>query len=131
MKAQPRRRPVVLAMLAAALFAVAACGPGERRVALTAVPGGDSRRGAAAMGLYGCAACHTIPGVAGATASVGPPLTDFAYRQYIAGQLTNTPENLVRWIMDPQGVEPGTAMPNMGVTESDARDIAAYLATLK
>jgi cytochrome c1 len=126
-----RWRPVVVVLLAAALLAAAACGPGERRLALTDVPGGDADRGEAAMGLYGCAACHTIPGVAGANTSVGPPLTDFAYRQYIAGELTNTPDNLVRWIMDPQGVEPGTAMPNMGVTEADARDIAAYLASLK
>ncbi len=118
-------------MAAGLMLCVAACGEGERRVALTGVPGGDPERGRAAMGLYGCGACHTIPGVPAANTSVGPPLTDFALRQYIAGQLANTADNLVLWIMDPQGVEPGTVMPNMGVTEADARDIAAYLATLK
>ena len=55
----------------------------------------------------------------------------FARRAYIAGQLPNDPENLVRWIQDPQGVEPGTAMPNLGVTAAVARDMAAYLYTLR
>jgi cytochrome c1 len=62
---------------------------------------------------------------------VGPPLTMFAHRAYIAGQLPNQPENLVRWIQDPQGVEPGTAMPDLGVTPAVARDMAAYLYTLR
>jgi cytochrome c1 len=55
----------------------------------------------------------------------------FARRSYIAGQLVNSPDNLVRWIMDPQGVEPGTAMPNLGVVPVVARDMAAYLYTLQ
>jgi cytochrome c1 len=61
---------------------------------------------------------------------VGPPLNDWSERGYIAGELPNNAENLIRWIMDPQGVEPGTDMPNLGVTEEQARDIAAYLFTL-
>jgi hypothetical protein len=61
---------------------------------------------------------------------VGPPLTSFANRSYIAGQLVNSPDNLIRWIMDPQGVEPGTAMPDLGVIPEVARDMAAYLYTL-
>ncbi len=119
-----------LCMLLTALV-LAACGPDNRLVALTEVPGGDAERGRAAMPLYGCGSCHSIPGLPGANANVGPPLDGFANRQFIAGQLANTADNLVLWIMDPQGVEPGTAMPNMGVTEEDARDIAAYLATLR
>ena len=114
-----------------AVWLLAACGPGDRRVALTEVPGGSAERGQAVMAAYGCGACHTIPGVAGASASVGPPLAEFAYRQYIAGQLANTPDNLVAWLMNPQTYEPGTVMPDMGVTEDDARDMAAYLATLR
>jgi cytochrome c1 len=72
-----------------------------------------------------------IPGIAGATGTVGPPLTDFADRGYIAGELPNNGDNLIRWIMDPQGVEPGTAMPDLDVSERQARDIAAYLFTLR
>jgi cytochrome c2 len=119
-------------VLAAALI-LAACSAGsdERNIVLTGVAGGDAERGRAAIRAYGCDACHTIPGVPGATASVGPPLTDFARRHYIAGRLANTPDNLVTWIMVPQSIEPGTAMPDLGVIESDALDIAAYLATLK
>ena len=124
-------RTVLGAALLAAAVLLAACDSDDRRVALTAVPGGDADRGRAAMPLYGCGACHSIPGLPGANASVGPPLEGFANRQFIAGELANTADNLVLWIMDPQGVEPGTAMPNMGVTETDARDIAAYLATLR
>ncbi|MDQ6685763.1 MAG: c-type cytochrome, partial [Pseudomonadota bacterium] len=95
------------------------------------VVGGDAKRGPALIVAYGCAACHTVPGVDGAIGNVGPPLTRIGDRTYIAGMLRNTPPNLVRWIRDPQGVVPGNAMPNMGVTEAQARDIAAYLYTLR
>lgn len=76
---------------------------------------------------YGCGSCHTIPGVAGADGLVGPPLTHFSQRGYIAGRLTNSPENLARWIQDPDGVDPETAMPDLGVTAEEARNMAAYL----
>ncbi|HEU4631521.1 MAG TPA: c-type cytochrome [Gemmatimonadaceae bacterium] len=88
-------------------------------------------RGRAAIDAYGCGACHMIPGVDGAVGLVGPPLVAWSRRTVIAGELSNTPENLVRWIRYPQLVEPGTAMPNLGVTDRDARAISAYLATLR
>jgi len=94
------------------------------------VDGGDPARGVRALGTYGCGSCHMIPGVDGAKGTVGPPLTAFGRRTYVAGLLPNTQENLVRWIERPQAVSPGNAMPNLGVTERDARDIAAYLYTL-
>lgn len=90
----------------------------------------DIQRGRELVREYGCITCHTIPGVEGADGLVGPPLTHFSQRAYIAGQLTNTPENLARWIRDPQEVEPGTAMPDLGVTEADAADIAAFLSSI-
>ncbi len=62
---------------------------------------------------------------------VGPPLNQFALRAYIAGQLPNQPDNLMRWLQDPQQVEPGTAMPDLGVSPAVARDMAAYLYTLR
>lgn len=95
------------------------------------IPNGDPNRGQRLIGQYGCGSCHTIPGVRGADGLVGPPLTQFGSRSYIAGELPNTPGNLQHWIRDPHSVEPGTAMPDLGVTELDARDIAAYLYTLR
>lgn len=93
--------------------------------------GGEATVGASLIRSYGCGTCHTIPGVRGAEGKVGPPLTAFAYRSYIAGNLSNDPQNLIAWIMDPQAIEPGTAMPNLGVTAAEARNIAAYLYTLE
>lgn len=96
------------------------------------VTGGDPKRGLAAIEAHGCASCHVIPGVARAESSwVGPPLTKFGRRSYIAGQLVNNEENLVRWIVAPDEVEPGTAMPDLGVEEIEALDIAAYLHSLR
>jgi cytochrome c len=86
--------------------------------------------GQVAIRKYGCGSCHTIPGIKGADALVGPPLVHFRRRSFIAGQLKNTEANLRRWISDPQGVEPGTAMPDLEVTDADARNIAAYLESL-
>ena len=91
------------------------------------VPGGDIDRGRELIDAYGCDACHTIPGVPGAIATVGPPLNNWPQRAYIAGSLINNPENLIDWIRLPQEIEPGSAMPNLGVSEEEARDMAAFL----
>jgi cytochrome c1 len=92
---------------------------------------GDPDRGQVAIERYGCGACHQVRGVNGANGMVGPPLSNIGSRMYLAGQLPNSATNLVQWIRDPQKVEPGTAMPNLNVSEADARDIAAYLYTLR
>jgi cytochrome c len=80
---------------------------------------------------YGCGACHIIPGIRGAHALVGPSLERVASRMYIAGVLPNTPENMLQWLQNPPAVQPFTAMLNMGVTETDAWDIAGYLYMLR
>lgn len=90
----------------------------------------DVLRGRRALQQYACTACHSIPGVTGPQAFVGPPLERFARREWIAGTLPNTPQNLERWLTHTQEVKPGTAMPQLGVVPQDARDIAAFLATL-
>lgn len=90
----------------------------------------DVNRGHAALSQYGCNGCHVIPGVTGAEVHVGPPLAGIARRQLIAGRLANNRDNMMLWLMQPQKVDPLTAMPNLGVSERDARDIAAYLGTL-
>jgi mono/diheme cytochrome c family protein len=91
----------------------------------------DARRGAQAINQHACVTCHEIPGIVGANAPVGPPLEGIASREMLGGVLPNSPENMVRWLRQPQHFAPLTAMPNLGLTEHDARDIAAYLATLK
>lgn len=89
--------------------------------------GGDPARGDLLMGRYSCGACHQIPGIEGANGMVGPPLGSFAQRTVIAGLLPNTPSNLVLWLRHPQSVTPGNAMPDLGLTDAQARDIAASL----
>lgn len=91
------------------------------------VAGGDVDRGRLLLRQFGCGACHRIPGVAAAEGNVGPPLGRLYERVYLAGVVPNTPEHLVRWILEPQEVDPLTAMPDLGVTEPQARDMAAYL----
>jgi cytochrome c2 len=83
------------------------------------------------MSIYGCGACHTIPRVAGAKSTVGPDLHGIAGRAYIAGVLPNTPENMMRWLMNPPAVDDKTAMPNLHIPAVEARDMAAYLYTLR
>jgi cytochrome c2 len=129
------RRGWVMAM-AAALAAAAACGDhedlGRDAVASrAAATGGDATRGRQLIRTSGCIGCHVVPGVRGADSWVGPPLTHMARRSYLAGRLPNTGDNMVRWLLDPPAVSPGTAMPPTGLDERGARDIAAYLFTLR
>jgi cytochrome c2 len=95
------------------------------------IAGAQPEEGRQIIGKYGCGGCHTIPGVPRAQGRVGPLLRDFRSQAYIAGLLPNNATNLIRWIQAPQQVAPGTAMPDLGVTEADARNIAAYLYSLK
>jgi cytochrome c1 len=118
----------LLALLGACSFSPAALW--NREAETTVVVGGSAARGADALAAYGCGACHSIPGIAGANGMVGPPLDNWAERQIIVGSFPNQPQHLIRWIRFPQAVEPGNAMPDMGVSEQDARDISAYLYSL-
>ncbi len=136
MKRLLQSRVFAVKLAAACVFACAAvalssCQQAQLERKAEAMTGGSTRRGAEAISRYGCGTCHTIPGVPGATALVGPNLQQVASRVYLAGVLTNTPDNMVRWIQRPRDVDPLTAMPNLGVTDEDARDIASYLYTLK
>jgi cytochrome c oxidase assembly factor CtaG len=114
-----------------AMLGIAGCRRGSAMTAEAAaqITGGNPERGALAIRQYGCAACHSIPGIPGARGTVGPALGGIGGRPYIAGVLTNTPGNLTRWIQDPQKIDSLTAMPDVGVTEPVARDIASYLYT--
>ena len=114
------------------LAAVSGCDRGypDREDTLV-VPGGDAALAPALMARHGCTGCHVIPGTAGPSAWVGPPLTSWSRRIYIAGTLPNAPDNLVAWLLDPPAFREGTAMPRLGLTEAEARHLAAYLYTLR
>lgn len=103
------------------------CAQGHVAEPAPVVQGGDPERGQTAILGYGCVSCHVIPGLPEADARVGPDLDGLATRRIIAGQHPNRPEVLVRWLQNPQEMRPGSGMPDMGVSEQDARDIAAYL----
>ena len=115
----------VIALAAAALLSIG-CQESTVRAAAV-VTGGDPARGAAAISRYGCGSCHTVAGIRSAHGLVGPPLTGIRDRMYVAGMLPNSPGNLMHWIRDPKSVNPGTAMPSLGLSQRDAADIAAYL----
>jgi cytochrome c2 len=126
-----------ITLAAAILFLVAIFGMSwerahERsqvRAHAAAVTGGDPVRGEAMFIRYGCSSCHALEDVRTATGNVAPPLDGVASRVIIAGRFANKPDNMERWIRDPQQVSPGTAMPNLHVGERDARDITAFLYT--
>ncbi|WP_162179605.1 cytochrome c oxidase subunit II [Thermogemmatispora carboxidivorans] len=95
-------------------------------------------RGLALFKSKGCTACHGIVGVnlndfnTQPQTLVGPNLTHFGSRDMIAGGvLKNTPENLAKWLHDPQAVKPGNDMPNLGLSQSEVNDLVAYLESLK
>jgi cytochrome c len=121
----------LLGVALALLFLSIACEGGKKTNVVAVYTGGDAQRGANLIENYRCGACHMIPGIHNADGLVGPPLMLFSRRTFIAGELPNTPENLVRWIRSPKSVEPGTAMPALGLSDQEARDVAAYLYTLR
>lgn len=92
---------------------------------------GDARRGRQLADEFGCGACHVIPGIAGARGEAGPSLRRMGRRGYIAGRAPNTEEAMLRFLLAPESVAPGTAMPAVGLTRVQARDIAAFLRTLE
>ena len=128
---------LTLVVLAAALFLIALVGivweyARERtqlRIHAAAETGGDPRRGEAMFIQYGCGSCHALRNVREATGLVGPPLDGIGLRVIVGGHLANNPDNMQKWIRDPQHVSPGTAMPDLNVGEGDARDITAFLYT--
>ncbi len=127
----PRLHTVLRATCLGLASLLASCTGGRTPRAYEVLTGGTSARGREVIALKNCGSCHTIPGINGARGLVGPPLMSFSRRTYIAGELPNKPENLVRWVTSPQSVEPHTAMPNLGLSVQQARDVAAYLYTLE
>jgi cytochrome c2 len=132
-----RNKPVIILGVAVALVAAAfAAKKADDRYEASdlerkaeAMTGGSVARGQVAFAKYGCGGCHTASGLPQAHGSVGPPMDGVGARGIIAGKLENKPDNLEMWLENPQQVTPGTAMPNLGVTPADARDLAAFLYT--
>jgi cytochrome c len=119
---------IVVALLAAIGFTGYRLVQGSRQAELAiSMTGGDPSAGPRLMRKFGCAGCHSINGVSGANGNVGPRLDDLRGRVFISGGLANTPDNLIRWITNPQSVAPHTAMPSTGISEAEARNIAAFL----
>jgi predicted ribosomally synthesized peptide with SipW-like signal peptide len=114
------------AIIAAATAAAWSSRQQTERVART-ITGGDPARAPEIMRRYGCGGCHTIAGVAGADGQVGPSLSGLIHRVYVGGVAINSPDHLVQWIVDPQTISPHSAMPATGISEAEARDVAAYL----
>lgn len=126
-----RALPAWAVVATVAAVALAACAQGRQVTPPGHQLSGDPELGRSALVDYGCIACHAVPGVAGNHGDVGPPLAGFAQRRVIAGRLPNTPANLAAWVQNPQAVDPGNVMPDVGVTPADAEHITAYLYTLR
>jgi len=122
--------PPTLPVLTGLLLLLTACAPPQGRSELRTVAGSAPERGRQLMARYQCGSCHRASEVFAAGGQLGPSLDRYGQRSYIAGELPNTPEMLQRWLLDPPGLLPGTAMPRMGVSEDDARDMAGYLLSL-
>lgn len=120
---------IILVLLC--LIPWAACTGGQESNVYAVYTGGNPKRGRQLIIKYRCGACHVIPGVPHANGTVGPPLTAMGRRTMIAGEIPNTPSNMERWLRSPTSVEPATAMPDLGLTQQQARDMAAYLYTLQ
>jgi cytochrome c1 len=120
---------------ALAACTLAACGaePGRKptppplEVAGRQVPGGDAARGRELLDRYQCGSCHVVPDAVGSGQPWAPPLTAWGGRSTLAGVLPNDAATLVRWLQDPPALVPGTRIPRLGVSEADARDLAAAL----
>ncbi len=117
----------VLALVACA--SLAACdGPPNRTPTL-----GDANpaRGLKLVSDKGCVACHTLPDVKWPRGGLGPSLENFGRQTLIAGRLPNQPGTLMQFVRDAPALVPGTAMPAIPMTDQEARDVTAYLLTLK
>ena len=116
----------VLAALAVAAGSLWQIERGSTNIAV-ALTGGNITRAPELIRRYGCAGCHTISGIPGGDGQVGGPLQDIRRRVFIGGVITNSPDNMIKWIVSPQTFSPRSAMPATGISEAEARDVAAYL----
>jgi cytochrome c2 len=133
----PRTSIVVILIVVAAAVAAGAAGINyaqdqrkqtRRAMAMT---GGNPDHALHLLAQYGCAACHDIPGARMPGGQAAPSLGGIASRLYLGGAVVNSPENLIRWIVNPKQFDANSAMPVTGISEAEARDVAAYLYRLR
>jgi cytochrome c2 len=122
--------PSLRALTLIVLAGLSACSDSQEESSRLMIAGGEPEQGHALIQAYGCGTCHMIEDVRGARGKVGPRLESYAQQHLLAGFLPNTPRNLIAWLMDPVAMKPTTGMPAQGVTEGEARHIAAYLYSL-
>lgn len=126
-----RRSPAIRgAALAGLLLGLSACGDAPSPPGFLPVAGGDAERGHRLIHAYGCGTCHVVEGVRGARGNVGPRLVNYAQQNLLGGRYPNTPRVLVAFLINPPAFAPSSGMPVMGITEAEARDMAAYLYSL-
>ena len=119
-------------MSMAALLVCAALASGcAKEKPASRVAGGDPERGRLLVQQYQCAACHFIPEVQGPNGDAGPSLQSMGRMSYIAGSIPNQPENMIRFLQNPPAVKPGTLMPALGISNDEARHMAAFMYSLK
>jgi cytochrome c oxidase subunit 2 len=94
-------------------------------------PKTDAQKRGAQLFEFRCGLCHRVRGTT-AGAVIAPDLTHLMSRAMLAaGTLPNSPGNLAGWIQDPQGVKPGSLMPDQYLSSNQLNDVRAYLETLQ
>lgn len=96
----------------------------------------EVRAGASLFTYYACASCHYLRGVNGTgtqpSVDYAPNLTHIGSRSLLAaGAVSNTPAHMEQWLLNPDTVKPGVHMPNFQLSEAQARDLSAYLESLR
>lgn len=109
-----------------------ACSRAETPAPPPQAPAGSAQRGPQLIAQYACSVCHVVPGTQGPQGRLGPSLAGVASRPVISnGAVRNTPENLRRFVQNPQSLNPQSSMPPIAMPDADAQDIAAFLLTLR
>ena len=91
----------------------------------------EAAKGAEVFKEKNCANCHSIAGLT-TRGRVAPDLTHLGSRTTLAaGTLANTPENLTKWLKDPQSVKKGVLMPDTGLETDQIKYLIAYLEGLE
>lgn len=122
---------LIASLITIACGLLSGCAGGKQTFRSSLMIAGSSQRGQTVIEQFRCGSCHIIPGISSADGVVGPPLNKMSRRTYIGGEFQNNPQNLIHWIEAPTSMKPKTDMPDLGLTEQQAADVAAYLETLR
>lgn len=116
-------------LIGCALGGPAACA--DKTTGPRQITDADPGRGLQVIEKAGCGACHSVPGLRWPAGSMAAPLDGFGNSPMIAGRLPNQPEVLIRFVQDAPSLDPDSPMPAMPISDAEARDVAAYLYTLR